>query len=322
MLRKRLLFRKLTVILPLFLRCLVLIVLWMTALPSVAWNYQGHVVIAQLAYNNLTPAARQQADLMANEVFNQLPPAEQRKLTIQYPSASTFAKIATLPDVWRQWHLATIANRLDAPLPPNLSAFGDESIRAWHFMDQPYPANANCPVDSTDNVVWAIDQAGKGYQESQNTHTKAMMMVFLEHFVGDAEQPLHVFNQTNAHCQNDQGGNDYCLHISASSGRCTQNLHSAWDSGVGYLKRKETISWLTYQLQLTYPNSLFSKQRQQTNPQQWVEESYSYMPFIYSTPKDQKPTAYYQLHGQLIAERQMALAGYRLASMLNQLLPN
>ncbi len=87
------------------------------------------MLIAQIAYDNLDPKAKQKANQLADLVFNQLPQKMQEQLNQNYPSASSLAKIALLPDKWRQWKLETIFERFNAPLPKNLTAFKNQKTQ-------------------------------------------------------------------------------------------------------------------------------------------------------------------------------------------------
>src|ERR1700733_3262176 len=111
---------------------MVLLVFCLYPLSASAWNYIGHVVIAQVAYDHLNPVAKHKADNLATLIFNQLPTWEQDKLDRNFSDASTFAKVAMLPDTWRKWRLATIFSDFDAPLPLNLIPFGNENTQQWH----------------------------------------------------------------------------------------------------------------------------------------------------------------------------------------------
>ncbi len=57
-------------------------------------------------------------------------------------------------------------------------------------------------------------------------------MVFLEHFVGDIHQPLHVISRITNGCAEDKGGNDFCFRESKTS-YCRKNLHALWDNALG-----------------------------------------------------------------------------------------
>lgn len=292
-----------------------------TLLPtaSFAWDFTGHVVIAQMAYNNLTLPEKQQAQQLAEIIFNQLPAAEQAKLNRQFSNASIFAKVAMLPDTWRTWKLKTIFTDFSASVPTQFDMDANDSTRTWHYINLPYPTSSNCHLIETQNVVWAIDQLEKSIPATRDQHAKAVEMVLLEHFIGDDFQPLHDITYVNKNCQGDEGGNDFCLRANAQ-GKCTKNLHSLWDSAVGYLKPHENIQQLAYLLQLEYPRSAYGKALDNDNAQLWAKTNYAYAHFIYSIKPYEKPDKYYYREGQAIAKSQMAEAGYELANELNKLL--
>ncbi len=286
-----------------------------------AWNFTGHVVIAQIAYDNLNPIAKNKADTLAAAIFTQLPSRQQEKLNQRYPSASTFAKLTLMPDVWRKWQLGTVFNTYHASVPLNLLLYAKHNTRAWHYMLQPYPATEHCMNLPQQNVAWVIPKLETDVQTVKATNSKALVMVFLEHYVGDINQPLHNISHVNSSCVDDKGGNDFCL-VWNKKGRCSKNLHSLWDSAVGYLKPKDNIARVAYRLEQAHPRSEFATQLQDPNPKDWAQADYHYAAFIYSLTPNQKPTSAYYQQGQAIAKSQLAFAGYELANVLNTLLVN
>jgi len=63
-----------------------------------AWNYQGHVVIAHIAYSILTSAEKKAVDRLTNPIFMHLDTEKQEYLKKRYPNTSNFARLAILPD--------------------------------------------------------------------------------------------------------------------------------------------------------------------------------------------------------------------------------
>ncbi len=284
-----------------------------------AWSFTGHVLIAQIAYDNLIPAVKQKAKALADIMFNQLPNVEQEKLNQKYASASTFAKIAMLPDVWRKWKVKTIFNKFDAPLPTNLISDANQSTQPWHYIAAAYPANNNCSTIQPYNVVWAINTLKTDLSNTRNPQAEAVLMTLEEHYVGDVNQPLHTFTNVNHECQSDKGGNDFCLRMNKKD-RCTKSLHSLWDNGVGFIKPKMNIAAAAYQLEQRYPKTEFALQLNDNNPMDWAKRSYGDAGFIDSLAQGEKPTPTYYRRGQQLATTQLALAGYQLAALLNQTL--
>jgi len=296
-------------------------VLLLAMLPVIAnaWNFTGHVVVAQIAYNNLTPEVKSKADKLAAIIFNALASQEQKRLDRQYPNASTFAKIAPMPDIWRQCKLNTLFTQFNANIPENLLPFSNASTASWHFMDAAYPQTSHCKTIQPTNVVWALNTIEPDLATSHHENTQALLMVLTEHFVGDIHQPLHAITNVTHGCSGDSGGNQFCLRKN-QAGRCTINLHSLWDSAVGFLKPHQNIAKTAYMLQISYPKSQVSELLKDNNLADWIKEDEKFAPFIYSTPENTDPSPAYYKEGQAIAKKQLVLAGYRLAATLNQAL--
>lgn len=280
-----------------------------------SWNYTGHVVIAQIAYNNLNPDKKNKADQLAKIIMNELPEEQKEKLNRYYPNASDFAKLAMMPDVWRKWKLATLFNKFNANIPLNLILYSNQNTASWHFVDACYPKNLYCMPYERKNAIWAINKIESDLASKNNEQTEALLMVLLEHYIGDIHQPLHTITNIATNPLGDRGGNDFCIKIN-KNGRCTKNLHSLWDSGVGYLKPRENIQEVAYDIQQNYPINKIPNQKE-NNSQRWANESYQYAPFIYRLEKNTGPSKDYYMNGQNIAKSQIALAGYRLARALN-----
>lgn len=283
---------------------------------ALSWNLKGHVLVAQMAYENLNPTVRFQVNQLAKRVFSQLPYQQQRFMNRQFGDVSTFAKVASLPDGWRSLPLEKVYRKFNAPLDNVLSPFAEDNTSSWHFINKAYP-HRYCKLVRKQNVTWAIPMLKKAFQETDNENTKAVTLVFLIHFVADAHQPLHTITGVNWICQGDAGGNAYCLKT--EGGQCVLNLHALWDSALGYLWSTRNLQNAAALLQHQYPVSHFSSALSDLNPDAWVKNEYQYAPFIYSTPADQMPSAVYYEQGRKIAQRQMVLAAYRLAEILNQL---
>lgn len=296
-----------------------IIILFLIIFPfaTYAWNYTGHVIIAQIAYDNLTPSAKQKADILANIIYNNLSSYQQNMLNKYYGSASTFAKIAELPDVWRNDNLLQIFLTNDALPPLHLLVYSLVPSKGLHFLNLPYPQSSHCQDFEPFNVVWGINQFQHVFNSTTSQNSQAVLMVLEEHYIGDIHQPLHTISRYNGMCVDDEGGNDFCLKYNNYNGRCSKSLHQLWDTGVGYIKEYNDIEITAEQLQQQFPANLFTNDLNDNNPQDWATANYAYADFIYSLPEGQRPSANYYKQGKLIAEKQMALAGYRLAKVLN-----
>lgn len=123
---------------------MLLLTSFLTTSSCFAWGYKGHVLIAQIAYDNLTPSVKVKANKMALYVFHNLPAKMQERFNHVYPHTSVFAKVAVLPDYWRNWKLVTIFRKNHTQIPLNLQSYEHEHIASWHYINQPYPRNKIC----------------------------------------------------------------------------------------------------------------------------------------------------------------------------------
>jgi nuclease S1 len=135
--------------------------------PCLAWGAEGHRIVAAIAADELTPAARQDVEeLLGGDA------------SVAMVQASTWA------DEIR-------------PKRPDTAP--------WHFVDIPIQSNGydpgrDCPAD--DCVVGQIDRGARIVADRQlAAPIRAEALRFLIHFVGDLHQPLHAADN------DDRGGN-------------------------------------------------------------------------------------------------------------------
>ena len=166
------------------------------ASPAFAWGAMGHRLVADLAADELTPAARRAIDgLLAGE------------------KDPTLSGIASWADDVRAND--PVLGRKSAP---------------WHYVgihsrDCAYDPPVDCPDGNC--VAGAIDaQAAILADRRQPIEARRRALKFVVHFIGDAHQPLHANNRE------DKGGNVVQLRIPAPSGEKGSNLHTLWDSGL------------------------------------------------------------------------------------------
>ena len=159
-------------------------------LPAHAWGPLGHRLVALLAWDDLTPAARRQIDAL-----------------LKGETDPTLAGVASWADDLRE----------------NDPVLGRKTSR-WHFVnigehDCAYLKRRDCP--GGDCVVEAIRTQTAILADTTRTHAERLQALkFVVHFIGDVHQPLH------AGYGRDKGGNDVQVNW---NGRGT-NLHTLWDS--------------------------------------------------------------------------------------------
>ena len=127
---------------------------------------------------------------------------------------------------------------------------------------------------------------------------------FLVHFVGDAHQPLH------AGYADDRGGNRFQLNYRGDG----TNLHSVWDSLI--LNR----SGLDVETLVDLSGARLRNPPAQGDAVRWVEESCKLVGHPDFYPPRRKIADSYLDAKRPWVERRLAMAGERLATLLNQLL--
>jgi len=264
------------------------------ATSSFAWNATGHQVIAEIAYQRLQPAVREKVDKLVTE------------LSQEYPAINTFPLMATWADT--------------------LHGENVDTFKRWHYIDTAFSADGT-PLKnlvSSDNAIWAIQQIKPIIgNDRTNNYERARFLAFLVHITGDLHQPLHTVSRISAnHPDGDLGGNDFAVKYKVHHTKI-KDLHSLWDYGAGVFgtKNPEAIHQLTQEITAHYPEATFANQINDLNPEDWAQEGMKLATtVIYNTPENVKPSDNYLALAQQTSEQEVALAGYRLAIMLNQLL--
>jgi len=101
----------------------------------------------------------------------------------------------------------------------------------WHYVDAPYtPSGAPFTIPAEGpHIVWAIDQNLATLRNPASPAAEqTLAMAMLMHFVGDIHQPLHATDW------NDRGGNGFLIagiKFTDLMSRSAPNLHTLWDKG-------------------------------------------------------------------------------------------
>lgn len=183
-----------------------LLALLLATAPALAWGRLGHRLVAELAWEGMTPAARAAAlDLLEGE-----------------PDPS----------------LAGVANWADE-LRANDPGLGRRSA-PWHYVNLAedachYDAGRDCPRGNC--VVVAIEaQTAILADRTRPREDRLKALKFVVHFVGDVHQPLH------AGFAHDKGGNTIQVNLDGRG----SNLHALWDSGLLERAGWDEAQWLTH----------------------------------------------------------------------------
>ena len=274
---------------------------------AMAWNYQGHVTVAEIAYQNLDDAVKVQVDELAGKAYQSMPKDVQQKMD-SFEGASQFAKLAMVPDLIRKVPAEQVWQQMGETIPAKLNQWEEKETGAWHYINQAYPASSQCDFVHTPNIKLVASYLFEDFKHNP----QAASLMFMSHVAGDSHQPMHSISQSLSknECVTDLGANKHTLDVPQ------KDLHHLWDSGMGMLDEAHNIHDFAVSLQQDFPKGKMEL-GQVADVDLWVKESYALADFGYSVEKDVKTSeAYYQKGTELVKQR-LTQAGYRLAEELN-----
>jgi hypothetical protein len=163
---------------------------------------------------------------------------------------------------------------------------------------------------------------------TQDRSQRAIALAWVLHLVGDIHQPLHCSARvTSTELQGDRGGNLFLLDTTGTNSR---NLHSYWDGILSLAFTKtaaesdETLINRIAQTILTHhPKTKVQSRFKLGEIEAWSKEGLDcakrsvYPSWLH---RYETPSKKYRKRAYRAAESAIALAGYRLAEMLNRLL--
>lgn len=263
-----------------------------------AWMDMGHMVIAQIAWNHLTPEARKNVNRWSSKI----------------PFTEGFLEMMPL------------ACQMDVIKKQGLQEFS-----SWHYINQPYVTGPHIQWKpyAEDNVVWAIKQAKATIESPDSTSEgKGWSLMMLLHFVGDIHQPLHACNRfDDTFPEGDQGGALFAVKPISISGEQLDNIHLIWDAAGGlypmykqktYDKHRHEIKYWAEYLDAKHGHDVFSVD---FAPDLWAQESYQvavHQVYYGVNPSESLSKEYIQ-NVKRVSGKRLVQAGLRLAEMLNSL---
>ena len=307
--------------------CAALLVAILTPSTASAWNDKGHMMVAFLAYQQLTPTVRSRVAVLLAinprfQTWNHLiPPGT--------PEADRPALLFALAATWSD-HIKSDStfsddgsengNRPDGASSSQNTGYTDKlRHKYWHFIDKPFTRDGTAlPAVPDPNAETRIHLFRSVLAGTSQDPLKSYDLVWLLHIVGDVHQPLHAVARVRAaQPDGDQGGNlvTVCVHPPCGP---TSRLHGFWDGLPG--SEPDVATAAAAAKKLASPPAAKAAI---TDEHQWVIESFDLAQGeVYRSPigKGAGPfslTAKYRNNAHQVMEKQIALAGARLANLLN-----
>lgn len=294
----------------------------LSAAPAKAWNNFGHMEAAAVAWSQLTPAAKKEASrlLKLNPQYDgwvQGVPASQRDQVAFVKAATWPDQIKSLPGYISDGdHNGDVAP--DTPEAAQNKGYDDHfRHKYWHFIDLPFSTDGTAleqpqkPNAQTQTALFKAALADKNASDDLRSYDLAWFL----HVAGDLHQPLHATSRfTRVETDGDAGGND--VKIKCTKCGSARELHAFWDGLLGPTSAPPgDVIDAAADLRAADPGSLDEKD--------WIQESFEiakqsvYAPPIRGGDGPYKLTAAYQSRAHRIANQRIALAGARIAAILN-----
>lgn len=302
-------------------------VLVSSAVSGFAWDDVGHKISAYIAWQQMTPAARDRAIKIL------LAAPEDSHLSALYvnDSRDLAVKQRNLFMITAYW--ADIVRDRNFPVRSQKYSHG-----TWHYKDS-FWKEVNGGIESvpvteggTENSIERLEVlSGVLGNASKSDAEKAIALAWFLHLGGDTHQPLHCAARvTDKEPKGDQGGNLFLLEPKDPNKPLTENLHWYWDSIIrGYEPRTADDADCDDAYLIELANKMMKKfpaakagDMKLGQFEQWRLEGYEIATkqVYVGLTREQKPSKKYQKWAYGVGQQRLTLAGYRMGTMLNQLL--
>jgi osmotically-inducible protein OsmY len=291
-----------------------------------AWDDTGHKLTAYIAWEQMTPQTREAV------VKILLSAPEDSDLSVFYlqDSRSVAAKQREFFMIASTW--ADIVR--DKNFKNRIAKYHHGT---WHYQDT-FWRTENGKVElasdlesDKENAVERLFAFDKMLRDATASNSdKAIALAWILHLGGDIHQPLHDSARvTKYDPKGDQGGNLFMLSPKGAKGDDRLSLHWYWDSIIGrnITRIKDAcdsdyLPPIAQTITKNYPLSKMQSRLEIGQFDKWQREGFqiaSTKLYPSSLVFNQMPSESYKKMAFEIAQEQIALAGYRLGTMLNQI---
>ena len=309
------------------------VLFFVCSFPALAWDDAGHKLVAYIAWQQMSPAARE----AAIKVLLNAP--EDSQISVLYPTPfdsdfSTYPIGARSKAAKQRDFFMICAYWSDIVRDKKLENRFKYHHGTWHYLDT-FWRDVNGKIETLpemendkENAVERLFEFDKVLRSDAKDAEKAIALAWILHLAGDIHQPLHASGRvTDVEPKGDQGGNLFSLTPPDAPRK--ENLHWYWDSiVVRTVQRKTDTTDAEYLLPIAakmmkkYPLAKMQNRIEIGKFDAWQQESYQIAAnklYPKTLLRNQMPSPTYQKMAFGIAEEQIALAGYRLGTMLDQI---
>ncbi|HUQ72293.1 MAG TPA: S1/P1 nuclease [Planctomycetaceae bacterium] len=312
----------------------------LSASPAMAWWDAGHKVIAAIAFRQLSAEEQRctfellKAHPRWREDFVEWMPEQVATGDIREQAEWSFMQAAVWPDIVRDfegddkttyhhatWHYVNI---------PLFLSDADRMALSGKLTVNVSTQPPDVPIEAM-NIIQTMQVARKLIADPATPPaTKAVMLTWLFHLVGDSHQPMH-----STACFSQRLFPEGCRGGNSIKTRQRENLHSLWDSllgeKLGYRQARNEALKLMSDAELQAAGERAVKS---LDPVEWIRESRELAEAVAAGPEVLTPlraadragekiptialTEDYLSHAGQIAKRRAVESGYRLGAVLKE----
>lgn len=292
------------------------------SLPIYSWDETGHKITAYIAWQRMTPEVREKVVKILLTA-----PEDSDISTFYLPYGSRnvesrkreyFMLMATWADIIR-----------DKAFPVRVKNYdhGD-----WHYNNAFWKFEKGKVVilDDMPKTGLAMDKLADFsalIRSSAPDPEKAVAIAWLEHLIGDMHQPLHASGKvTPSTPDGDRGGNAFLLTPKGTPRDQQENLHWFWDSIIARNIPNndkcdaDYIDPIAQEIIRLFPADKLKDRLLPGDFEAWKKESVQFATTEVYRGVDffQSPSDKYKKRALEIAQERLALAGYRMGDLFNE----
>ncbi|PYS67807.1 MAG: S1/P1 nuclease [Acidobacteria bacterium] len=306
--------------------CSLLLIL-VCSVPSYGWFNLGHMAVAYVAYQQLTPEKKDRVDALLRlnpdrknwlKLIPQNASKEDRRMMIFMIAATWPDRIKKLKNIYKNDTKNGDVPDGKASNSRNIGYQDHFLHKYWHFIDTPFSQDGTAfpnkiPKPNAETQIAAFRLV---LASNKSNALKSYDLSWLLHLVGDIHQPLHCVTRFGATQKNGDAGGNF---VKLCSPPCKDELHAFWDGLPG--DSDDPLDAINVGKNLPMADQGLADDLLVAH---WLIESvndakqFVYVPPIGLGAGPFTITDTYRTTAKQVADKRVALAGARLARILNQ----
>ena len=297
-----------------------------------AWDDVGHMQVADICWSRLDAKAKTEIGLILSAGEPKFRPVSLSEKDVRdaFRKASTFAdfiKFSTSESY------AEIIPKMNLLFQPATDPNDKESFlcKTWHYYDNPIRFMGATPAIKESNALKALAKATSELTKLEKAKKKDRMMqcwwlYWIDHVVGDLHQPLHCVSSFEFETVNgDAGGNKFNIFAGTPTPKTTR-LHGYWDTAIGRAIGADRVAGLSPSVEdvtsrWSADPAVAPKEADSLDlkVEDWVRSGAILADTVVykDIAKNAAPSGAYISAQLALSKKQVVLAGFRMANLLN-----